>query len=52
MGHFLAVGSLSPQLRDLLDLAWTPRQERLLRKMRLRYFPAAARARAAANLLR
>lgn len=58
--HFLAVGSLSPQIRDLLDLPWTDRQDRLLRTMgdgiartapripeRLRYFPAAARARAA-----
>ncbi|MGQ0573341.1 MAG: oxygenase MpaB family protein [Pseudonocardia sp.] len=62
MGHFLAVGSLSPQLRDLLGLSWTDRQERMLRRMgdgiartaprlpeRWRYFPAAARARAAAR---
>lgn len=60
-GHFLAVGSLSPQIRELLGLRWTSRQARVLRKMgegiartapripdRWRYLPAAARARAAA----
>jgi len=62
IGHFLAVGSLSPPIRDLLDLPWTAQQDRMLRKMgdgiartaprlpeRWRYFPAAARARTAAR---
>lgn len=60
--HFLAVGSLSPQIRELVGLSWTDRQERLLQKIgagiarsapripqRWRYFPKAARARAAAS---
>jgi len=58
VGHFLAVGTLPPRLRDLLDLRWTDAQERRLRKMgegiartapripaRWRYLPQAAPAR-------
>ena len=58
VGHFLAVGTLPPRLRELLDLRWTDAQQRRLRKMgegiartapripaRWRYLPQAARAR-------
>ncbi|MFI0235652.1 oxygenase MpaB family protein [Streptomyces sp. NPDC016845] len=60
---FLATGLLPPEAREAVGLAWTPRQERRLRRFavlvrwaaprlpeRLRYLPLARRARAATRL--
>jgi uncharacterized protein (DUF2236 family) len=58
--HFVTVGTLPPRAREILDLPWTPRDERRLRLLgraislvmtvlpeRVRYFPIAYRARQA-----
>lgn len=56
--HFVTIGTLPPKAREILDLPWTARDERLLRLLgfavgrlvpllpeRLRYFPIAYEAR-------
>ena len=56
--HFVTIGTLPPSARDKLGLAWTARDERLLRLLgaavgrivpllpeKLRYFPIAYEAR-------
>lgn len=58
--HFVTIGTLPPRAREILDLPWSPRDERRLRTFgrlvalamtalpeRLRYFPIAYRARRA-----